>query len=143
MYAVPVQKSCAAIPSNSCSAGIKCYFCNMLTANGCITAEAAFFYACLHKQPGKKERMGGGQLTFPEEAFLNQSYNFRKNSRGGKKRESKKMQQLSMPCFLVLWDVTLQDPYSPETTEPQSCHPTPECSLSTQGLSNNRSLHNS
>lgn len=27
------------------------------------------------------------------------------------------MQLLSMPCFLVLWDVTLQGPYSPETTE--------------------------
>lgn len=73
------QKSCAGICSNPCSAGIECYFCNMLTANGCMTAEAAFFYACLHKQKGKKERMGGGQLTFPEEAFLQQSYNVRKN----------------------------------------------------------------
>lgn len=25
-----------------------------------------------------------------------------------------------MPCLLVLWDVTLEDPYSPETTEPRA-----------------------
>lgn len=38
-----VQRSSAGICSNSCSAGIKCYFCIMSVASGRMTAEPAFF----------------------------------------------------------------------------------------------------
>lgn len=49
------QKSGVGICSNSCSAGIKHYFCIMSVASGCMTAEPTFFYACLHVQGGKKK----------------------------------------------------------------------------------------
>lgn len=76
-----LQKSSAGICSNSCSAGIKCYFCIMSVASGRMTAEPAFFFLCMSAHAWwKKERMGGRELTSPEEAFLKKSYDFRKNS---------------------------------------------------------------
>lgn len=75
-----VQKSSAGICSNSCSAGIKRYFCIVSMASRRTTAEPTFFYACLHMRGGKKKERGADKLTFPEEAFLKQSYDFRKNS---------------------------------------------------------------
>lgn len=58
----------------------------MLMANGCRQQKLLSSMHVYTSNEEKKKGWGGGQLTFPEEAFLNQSYNFRKNSRG-KKRE--------------------------------------------------------